>query len=264
MVVEFVGVMGAGKTTLHRRAVEKAEALGCPVWTTGAVGTLSGLRSRRLRPSPSALVALRRYAFRIWASWRSRHLVVLAVRHLGSSGRNLSDRVKGLRWFLTDLGNHWTARLRIPSRHVVLFDEGLAQRAVNLFIHGCGAVDLSGVRRYARTIPLPDVLVHVVVDPETARRRAGARGANLSSRFNGLSDDELRGVFNDASRALDALVAEVRYTKRHAVTVLTIDATELNSASQAFDAQFDRLLTGQDTATISTNASANRLMAPAS
>jgi hypothetical protein len=150
--------------------------------------------------------------------------------------------LKGLRWFLTDLGNHLAARRHVPHDDVVLFDEGLLQRAMNLFIHGRGTVDVDGVRQYARAVPLPDVLIHVRVDPDIAKARAARRPYSLSNRFRGLNDRDLQKVFRDAALALDTLVDETRRTRGGAMTILTIDANELERASLALDEAFDLIL----------------------
>ena len=163
MIVEFVGLMGAGKTTLHRRAVQRLEVLGRSFWTSG---TIDEACSRRI-----PLARARRLAFRARASWASRRLFSITLRQLLKSGRPYRDSLKGLRWFLTDLGNHRTARSAMPDNHIVLFDEGLVQRVFNIFIHGRGDIDVAGLKDYVRALPLPDVLVYLVVDSEVAFRR---------------------------------------------------------------------------------------------
>ncbi len=248
MIIEFVGLMGAGKTTLHRRAVRRLEALDRSFWTSSLIeeGSRPGhQRAVRAFTNGSRILFARprRFAFRALASWRSRGLFSIAVYQLLKSGRPYRDRLKGLRWFLTDLGKHQTARSNISPKHIVLFDEGLVQRVFNIFIHGSGEIDVAGLRDYARVLPLPDVLIYLVVDSEVAVRRTQARpSSSLSMRFRALDSAQLSRVFADAARALDVLVGEVRIADRRRVNVIVIDTNDLDVAKAKFDAQVVPLL----------------------
>jgi hypothetical protein len=150
--------------------------------------------------------------------------------------------VKGLRWFVTDLGNHWAARLNVPPDQIVLLDEGLIQRAINIFVHGHGTIDVPAIRRYARAVPRPDVLVHVIMNPEIARRRAVRRPAGLSRRFRPLTDGQLRGAFSDAARVIGLLVTEISQDSERRVTVLTVDANQRECAASQLDVQLRSVL----------------------
>jgi thymidylate kinase len=246
MIVEFVGLMGAGKTTLHERAVRRLESAGRPFRTPRTVAGADG--SRQDAPIASSngshlpLARLRRLVCRMRASWRSRRLVALAVRHLFGSGRPYGDTLKGLRWFLTDLGNHWSARLTVPSDHVVLLDEGIVQRMFNIFVHGGGRIDLAGIKAYARALPAPDVLIYLMVSSDVAMHRTQMRSGGLSQRFRGLTHTQLQGVFADAARALDVLVNEIRKSAPHPLIVV-IETSDLERARQELSARLDAILT---------------------
>jgi thymidylate kinase len=228
MIVEFAGPMGAGKTTLHAHTVVRLEGAGRRCSTSRTMSTLG--RQQQLMA-------------RACASWRSRAVVALAARHLVASGRAGRDVSQGLRWLLTDLRNDWAARRLIRPDRVVLFDEGLIQRAINLFVHGRGRPDLSAVRSYARTVPLPDVLVYLRVAPGVARERARDRPSKpLQWRFRGLDAPDLHRVFIDTVQTLDALVGQVARAPGRPVTVLTLDATDPAQAAARLDARLDGLL----------------------
>jgi thymidylate kinase len=245
MIIEFVGVMGAGKTSLHRRATERLAALGHPVWTHRMVADLAAARCAAALPTAPfharAIARFRRLLFKTSVAWRSRGAVALAVGHLLRSKRPAGDVLKSLRRFLTCLANYWTARLSIPAEEIVLTDEGVVQKLCAVFIHGSGRVDLAAVRRYARTLPLPDVLVYVVVDAEIARARARVRSRRLAGRFAALQDAELRTVFADTASAFDALVNEIQTATPRAVRIIVVRTDDFERAKATLDAQIASL-----------------------
>ena len=233
MIIEFVGLMGAGKTTLHRETVQRLNDQGRTIWTPRMLGDLCG-KGRFARA--------RRLWFRLQASWWSRALVVLAVLHLFGSARPLRDKLRGLRWFLTSLGNRWKARQSLSANEVVLIDEGLAQRVFNIFIHGCGDIDLDGVRKYARAQPLPDVLIYLTVHSDVATLRTASRSKKIPRRFRSLNRAELGVMFANAGQALDTLVEEIRKSAPSRVHVIVIRTDDLPAARRELEAQVDALL----------------------
>jgi len=239
MIIEFVGLMGAGKTTLHRQAAERLAKLDRRCWTPKMVASSCGAgpdSAQRIDGvlSSAILARSRRLAFRLKASWWSRQLVSLAVQQLCFCRQPHRDRLRRFRWVLTALGNHWTARLKVPREDIVLFDEGLVQRAITVFVHGKKSVDVSRLRCYPRAIPLPDILIYLRVDPEVARARVLRRPSSLARRFRSLSERELRDTFTDTALSLDALVTEIRETAK-TVKVVAIDANDIQQAMTALD-----------------------------
>jgi thymidylate kinase len=157
------------------------------------------------------------------------------------SRRPYDDKLLSVRRFLATLGNHWTARMIVPAGQIVLFDEGLAQRAITVLIHGRGELDVSAARCYARAIPAPDILVYVVANPEIAMDRAQRR-AVLPRRFRHLNRLELQSAFRDAARALDTTVSHMRCPSGRPMQVMVIDSNDLDKAKMEFDAKINRLL----------------------
>ncbi len=233
MIIEFIGLMGAGKTTLHRETVQRLNGQGRAVWTPRMLGSLCG---------SGRFARVRRLWFRLRASWWSRALVTLAVLHLFRSGRPLRDKLRGLRWFLTSLGNRWKARRSLTADEVVLMDEGLAQRVFNIFIHGCGDIDLAGVRQYARVQPVADVLVYLRVNSEIATMRTATRSKRIPRRFRSLDRDQLSVMFANAEQALDTLVDEIRISAPDRVTTIVVDTDDFMAARRDLAEQLDRLL----------------------
>jgi thymidylate kinase len=251
MIIEFIGLMGAGKTTLHRGIVKRLGDSGRAVWTTRMLGELCGGAHQRANQRAKTLMRgrahpllarQRRLWFRARVSWWSRGLLGLAAHHIFRSGRAFKDKLTGLRWFLTSLGNHWKAREVARADEVVLIDEGLAQRVFNVFIHGRDEIDLSGVRQYARRLPLPDVLVYLTVNSDVATRRTDARSKKLPARFRSLNRSELGTMFGNAARALDVLVEEILVANPRPIKIIVIDTSDWDKARVELDAHIDALL----------------------
>jgi Ser/Thr protein kinase RdoA (MazF antagonist) len=109
------------------------------------------------------------------------------------------------------------ARRLVPPRHVVLVDEGLVHRAVNLF-GWYPQPSAEAVRHYASLVPLPDALVSVQADPDDARARAFARGA--PKRLAGRSDDDVSAFIDRARQVTMTAVKTVR--GRNGVHVINV------------------------------------------
>ena len=233
MIIEFIGPMGAGKTTLYQKTIERLHSLGLTAFTPQMLTELCGSR-RRTYP--------RRLWFRLQSAWWSRRLAVLALRHLSTSQRSWEDKLIGLRWFLSSLGNQWKARRTLAPHQVVLIDEGLGQRMFNIFIHDAGDIDLAGIRRYARAQPLPDVLVYLTVDAEVAIERALARTRKMPPRFQSLDRTQLSALYVNTERAFDVLVDEIRATAPHPIDILVIRSNDHNGNMRGLDEHVDAIL----------------------
>ena len=251
MIVEFVGLPGSGKTTLHQRAVDRLEAFGEPYWTSGTLGESKGyVSSWSPRFFPRGIVnALRKVSAKsrrvlsmTEAMLKSHRLVGLAVWYLLMSRRSVHDKVFAARLFFVALGNYWRVRTHTLADQIVLFDEGVVHRAFTVFVDGRREIDLAAIRRYAHMIPLPDVLVYLKVSPDVALERTHARPRGLSRRFQGLSPGQECGVMADSAHMLDVLVDGIQDLVRSTVTIIVIDTNDLRRANAEFDAHAIPLL----------------------
>jgi thymidylate kinase len=233
MIVEFVGMMGAGKTTLYRETLQRLNGRGMTAWTPQMLTELCG---------SSGLAYHRRFWFRLQSAWRSRGLAVLALRHLARSERTWEDKFTGLRWFLASLGNQWTAREALTPDQIMLIDEGLGQRLFNIFVHDAGEVDLAAVRQYARAQPLPDVLVYLTVNPEVALERALTRSRKLPPRFKSLDRTQLSALFANTAKVFDVFVDELRATASLPIDILVIHSTDLTANMRELGEHLDAIL----------------------
>jgi len=230
MIIEFIGLMGVGKTTLYQMTIDRLRAHGRAVWTPSMLDEQRG-KGR-----------LWRLVSKMRASWESPAVVALAIRHLFASGRSWDDKLRGCRWFFTSLGNRWRSRVTLAPGEIAVIDEGLGQRMLNLFVHDAGAVDLAGVRRYAGAQPLPDVLVYLTVNSDIAMERALARERALPQRFDALEPERLRAMFANTAQAFDVFVSEIRSVASQPVQIIVIRTEDLAEAGRELAARIDAVL----------------------
>ena len=205
--VELMGVPGSGKTTLCTDVLRKAS-------TERVVSLDEEVRSLLASYSDDALVRLatRFLPSEKWASaftrspeklaalseFAAEHADLMSLLHQIVAERSTRIRRPDLtlRWFY-DLAAKFEVMRHGQRGHVVLIDEGFANRAISLFAESFQeSVDGRRVRDYARHIPRPRVLFWLRVDEEVALARNESRG--WSQRFSSASADQrldfLRGA----------------------------------------------------------------------
>lgn len=155
-VVELAGPPGAGKTAL-------AEALRAHV---DAAGGRAVAGERRL-PGRAAVAAARFVA-------RHPQLVGAAVRALAGAAAPWPARVLTLRRFLRD-GAHRELARALDADVVVVFGEGLVQRAIGLCVEPGRPARAAAAAHYARRLPLGGVTVLVQAPLATCLARLAQR-----------------------------------------------------------------------------------------
>lgn len=167
MIVEFAGLPGSGKSTLHRELGAALTAEAIP-W-----GLPSALPSSRLRQVRTAI--------------RCGRVLISAALLLARSERTVRERLAALRWVAATLDRQRSARAQ-PST-VWIFDEGIAQRVFLLFVDRTGAADHERASRFLRMVTPPDVVAVVRVPPAVALERLERRSPGLTARFQRLDQD---------------------------------------------------------------------------
>lgn len=170
MMVEFIGGTGAGKTTVaaavQRRLASRGEAVTAP----DLVASLVGLRplSRSLHRNLTCdLVGL---PFVLGSLGRHAAFLRFVLQVLARQRPTLqaANRVRST---LRKIGVYEIIQ-RYGGGRIVLVDEGTVLHAHNLFVYTsqeCSSTDLD---RFARVVPLPDVVVHVTAPLAVQIRRS--------------------------------------------------------------------------------------------
>jgi Ser/Thr protein kinase RdoA (MazF antagonist)/thymidylate kinase len=202
MIIELAGPVGAGKSAVAAGLPEALRARGIPASTLNEVARLNRPRTWLW----STWFAIRHPRL-TWAAWRAASRAPIPWWHR----RLIFGLTVGVG------GRIAYARRRVPRGHVVLVDEGLVHRAVNLYSWYPGVPE-DAVRRYVSLVPLPDALIHVDADPDTARSRVQSRG--LPRRLVGRSQTDVAAFVARARAVVTGAVAA--FQQRPGATVIKV------------------------------------------
>lgn len=224
-LIELIGVPGSGKTTVCNLICEELERSNLVPLTLPASGREVARRSwpgSLLPGSPSTWGD--RLAWKIFeierlvrGAWFLLTRPGFAARLASSQWRRpKSARVRERRvmhWWIRTVGARSLLLAHRRDNEVIVLDEGMCHRVVQLFSSADEVADPEVVARYARGIPLPDVLVHVVAPVDVAYDRVVGRGI-----WERLADEDpgrVRSFLESSSVAISHLLetAEARNSR---------------------------------------------------
>jgi len=192
MIVELAGPVGAGKSTIANALPEALRSRGISASHLDDVARFNRPRTWLWNAWFAA-----RHPRLAWTAWRA----VVGAPIPWWHRRLIFGLTMGVG------GRIAYARGRVPPQHVVVVDEGLVHRAVNLYgWYPRSSADAVG--RYISLLPLPDALIAVDTDPEAAESRALARG--LPKRLVDRSDEDAAAFVRRAREITNAAVAAVQ------------------------------------------------------
>ncbi len=210
----MVGMVGAGKSTICSMARSHLTERGYDALTIREAvqntmdRSLLGRASRRLIPSASVRGRAHRGVFRL--AVRPWHTVGFAVGNLGLVSLVLRAlRASPIPWWhrrrIFGLFIQRAAALRflghrLGEGEILVLDEGLLHRAVNVFAWS-SVVDAAALLRYLGLVPEPQLVLVVKAPSATASDRAVRRG--LPKRLAGFDESKILGFFANAERVID-------------------------------------------------------------
>lgn len=230
--VEFVGPMGAGKSSVYAECKSGFSAIDHPLRVVGAEQLKRELVFHELRGSSLVYEAI----VRVLSVHPRLKLMLVDNRISRAAWAALDERSDELRDFLSHALNggvghgkscaHWLMRIRLLIRDVatialfqkcagkdfVIHDESLLQRGVALALSHRGGVDY--VRGYADVVPAPDGLVLVMADPELLKARVMDRGRTVERHIN-----QLVGAYEYSDAVADVMISR-------GVNVLRLDGSQ--------------------------------------
>jgi thymidylate kinase len=255
LIVEFIGIPGAGKTTLARELVEILRERGIAAATVvdaarrGVSRTYLGRAAARAAPRSLrsgllwqvfyVLGALNAVAFA-----RERLRLVRTVLG-GQLRRPIPAGTKRhiVFWFLQLGGRYRLLTATGLAGEAVVIDDGFLHRCVHLSASHIEAPEPAWVRTYVDQLPKPDLVIHPAADQALCVRRVLERGVWPHSRH--LSRAELDSYLTNAGRAVELAVERVR---ERGWRVLTVDngGRSLDEVRYDLTRALDPLLTAVD------------------
>lgn len=217
-IIEFTGAPGSGKSTLVSHALARAREQGLRVVErdallelylenglvaklVGAVAPASEVERTRLRIHQRIEIPLlmRCFAKRFPSGWERFQAELAVLRD-----ETPEEHARVERWVQRGIRQLMMARARSSLADLVLCDEGIAHRSVNLFARPGFPVELARLRDFLSGWAFPDVIVHVRASPKRCAARAWTRG--VPKRLAGHSEAALLD-FVAASAAVSAEIA---------------------------------------------------------
>lgn len=194
MMIECVGMIGAGKSTVTRQLKDLLVEHGWTVleprkaieqcWQRSLIGKFSA----RLVPERRHNVVLKGY-LRIVNVWFS---LVFSLRHPRLVWQVCAaQRQRTIPWwhrciilqlFFDVAAAYQFLQRRLAAGEAVIFEEGLMHRAINIYAWEPGQLEQDDVVSYFQRLPPSDLLVFVLAPYDVCIARAEARGLPLRLR----------------------------------------------------------------------------------
>jgi thymidylate kinase len=237
--IEFIGLPGSGKTTLHRMTREYLEKVGYKVWTpddfwkeTKASLDLSRqgpliLRVKNRAIFLGSLILMMPSVFK-YCLGRIRFISTLAVM-LFRYPDGMLNRLILAKFFLIDLFQYSHILDQISKgEKIVLLDEGLFQRAYSIFACSPHPIDRHSLIRYTTDIDLQGLLVFVSADLETCFERIEDRGRPF--RLRNESPQRVFETLEKGRRIFSALCEMIESRESMSTEMVRVDGDFLDKA----------------------------------
>lgn len=214
-VVEFIGIPGAGKTTLMPTVLAHLSAAGLSPLDLNAAVIAAARRSLRDGAlGPMLRFAPDRVARHLIARSHERFLSlsdalasqpalgIAVIESVQNRSVSAPDADQALRWLLDTLWKRELCR-RGNGEGWLVIDEGFSHRSITLFgyRYGDDERDFAALQRYMEAIPLPSLVVKVNAEPLLCFERAG-----VPPRFRSLDEEEQRRYLDAAANCAEDAV----------------------------------------------------------
>lgn len=219
-VIELVGAPGAGKTTFLPLVAEALEGLGARPLLLPEAGREAARRTLAGRLARAVLGRHdRRFAWILFTVMRmTLGTIALAVdppiaRNLWASQRRRpagadARRRRVVSWFVRTVGSRQVLLRTAAPDEVVLLDEGLVHRVVQLHASPVERPTEREVRAYLDLVPRPDLIVYVNAGVSCCQQRVERRGR--WQRLAHRSDDDVAEFIANAHQGVELAMSDAR------------------------------------------------------
>lgn len=220
MIIEFTGIPGSGKTTLHKALQNNLRRKEYCVWSPSQHWQFLGLQ-QQFNKSRRSLTVTRKAATLVKPAINNIH-IILSVPWI-QVFRGLPFKYKKLiaKSFLFNLAESEFAKLARKEGVVALLDEGIVHRAYSLFVSLNKDINHKALERYALMVNLPDLLVFVKLNVKRALQRIMARGTPL--RMTGLSYSQSGRMLAQGELLLETLIQLIRQRRSNPCEIMEVD-----------------------------------------
>jgi thymidylate kinase len=224
LIVELLGVPGAGKTTISQELVGLLGAHGVRADTIVSAGRARAAARPVGRVLGRVLAARRSSRARRVVEWQLFSIgAALACVPFARAHRELTRRVVGdqlrrdlplrlrvhiIRSFLRLGGRYRCITAMTGPTEALVLDDGFVHRAVQVHASAFEDVEAGRVGDYIGRVPAPDLVVFVTARVATCERRVRERGVWRHSRH--LSPEQLSRYLRNAEIVVDTAADQVR------------------------------------------------------
>ena len=188
MIVEFIGLPGAGKSTLMQAAKDTWNQLGLKALPASEIGpyylrrTLLGRIICLITPTKRETWVLngiyRRFIhlYRVKFALKNPKLAWQVINFILHRPLPWKDKKVILGWFFRDASYYEFYQERLRPEELLLLEEGIVHRATSLYASPVERLDPNQIRRYISALPRPDLIIWIHTSLDTSVERVISRG----------------------------------------------------------------------------------------
>lgn len=170
MIVEFIGSTGAGKSTLIAEVQSRISKSAEVITSFDLVATPLGLRGVSHPTTRNLIQEVVGLPFFIGSLPQQKAFVAYTLRMLARQANFTIFTVNNLRSLERKIGVYEIIR-RYARDRIILVDEGTVLLAHNVFVYSSEYYSPEEIAKFARLVPLPDVIIYVKAPVNNLIRR---------------------------------------------------------------------------------------------